>query len=47
MSKNIINIVVDHDHDILLGRMKYVGFTSKIIGWFGSHLKKAKLCRKP
>ena len=36
-----MNIV--HDHDILLGRMKYVGFTSKTIDWFGSYLKKNKV----
>ena len=24
------------DHDILLGKMKYLGFTSKTIDWFGS-----------
>ena len=35
------------DHDILLGKMKYLGFTSKIkrLVWF--LLKKAKHCCKP
>ena len=28
------------DHDILLDKMKYLGFTSKTIDWFGSYLKK-------
>ena len=25
------------DHDILLAKMKYFGFTSKTIDWFGSY----------
>ena len=28
------------DHDVLLDKMKYLGFTSKTIDWFGSYLKK-------
>ena len=28
------------DHDMLLDKMKYLGFTSKTIDWFGSYLKK-------
>ena len=28
------------DHDVLLDTMKYLGFTSKTIDWFGSYLKK-------
>ena len=28
------------DHDILLDKMKYLGFTSKTLDWFGSYLKK-------
>ena len=28
------------DRDILLGKMKYLGFTSKTVDWFGSYLKK-------
>ena len=28
------------DHDILLDKIKYLGFTSKTIDWFGSYLKK-------
>ena len=28
------------DHDILLDKMKYLGFKSKTINWFSSYLKK-------
>ena len=31
------------DHDILLNKMKYLGFTSKTIDWFGSYLKKRNI----
>ena len=31
------------DHDILLDKMKYLGFTSKIINWFGSYLKERNI----
>ena len=31
------------DHDILLNKMKYLGFTSKTIDWFGSYLKKRSI----
>ena len=31
------------DHDILLDKMKYFGFTSKTIDWFGSYLKKRNI----
>ena len=27
------------DHNILLNKIKYLGFTSKVIDWFGSYLK--------
>ena len=27
------------DHNILLNKIKYLGFTSKVIDWFGSCLK--------
>ena len=31
------------DHDIILDKMKYLGFTSKIIDWFACYLKTEKL----
>ena len=31
------------DHDILLDKMKYLGFASKTIDWFGSYLKSKTL----
>ena len=31
------------DHDILLNKMKYLGFTSKTIDWLGSYLKKRNI----
>ena len=31
------------DHDILLNKMKYLGFTSKTIDWFASYLKKQNI----
>ena len=31
------------DHDILLNKMKYLGFTQKTIDWFGSYLKKRNI----
>ena len=34
------------DHDILLDKMKYLGFTSITIDWFGSNIKKVKHCCK-
>ena len=27
------------DHDVILDKMKYLGFTSKAIDWFGCYLK--------
>ena len=31
------------DNDILLDKMKYLGFKSKAIDWFGSYLKKRNI----
>ena len=31
------------DHDILLDKEKYLGFTSKALDWFGSYLKKRSI----
>ena len=31
------------DHEILLDKMKYLGFTSKTIDWLGSYLKKRNI----
>ena len=31
------------DHDLLLDKMKYLGFTLKTIDWFGSYFKKETL----
>ena len=31
------------DHNILPNKMKYLGFTSKAIDWFGSYLKKRNI----
>ena len=31
------------DHDILPDKMKYLGFASKVIDWFGSYLKKRNI----
>ena len=31
------------DHQILLKKLKYVGFSPEIVGWFKSHLKNQNL----